>query len=345
MQHTYNTVDPRIGKLKGEMLFHAVHKEVLGITGEQKTMPKNKSDTLIARAVIPYGSTAAGFYNNPTVTDTAHQLQEGVHPDPDTINYRDVTMVLKEYGCLYELTSKVVDIYEDDVPSDMKVQTGERMGFVREMIRYGKLKACTNVFYGGGTSRTTVFKPVGPNLLGRVTQSLNSNHAERITGILAPSLNIATKPVEAAWLVFGHTDLEQDFRALPNFITLAEYGSRKPIHSCELGSWQNYRIILSPDLPPYRDSGAAVGNTGLYSTTGTLVDVYPIIITGKNAWSQVALRGLDSIDPTYIPPGQKNQANPLGRFGFVGASFYQTVEITNNGWMAVAEVGRRELVD
>ncbi len=41
----YATITPRIGKLKGEILAHAIPMEVLGITGQQKQVPKNNSDT------------------------------------------------------------------------------------------------------------------------------------------------------------------------------------------------------------------------------------------------------------------------------------------------------------
>ena len=69
---------------------------------------------------------------------------------------RDVTFVLNQYACLYALTDKENDIYEDDIPEAMKEQVGERMGLVREKALYGGMKAATNKFYSLGTSRSTV---------------------------------------------------------------------------------------------------------------------------------------------------------------------------------------------
>ena len=45
----YNTASPRVGKLKGEILKHAVPVLCLGISGDQKRMRKNQSDTVVYR--------------------------------------------------------------------------------------------------------------------------------------------------------------------------------------------------------------------------------------------------------------------------------------------------------
>ena len=71
----------------------------------------------------------------------------------------------------------------------------------------------------------------------------------------------------------------------------------------------------------------------------TKVDVYPFIVVGEDAWGQLSLRGADALDPTYIPPGQKDKSDPLGQRGFVGAKFYMACTMLNEGWMAVAEAG------
>ena len=73
------------------------------------------------------------------------------------------------------------------------------------------------------------------------------------------------------------------------------------------------------------------------------MDVYPYIICGEEAWGQVALRGVNSLDPTWIPPGEKSKSDPLGQRGFVGAKFYFTCKLLNEGWMAVVEAGVDDL--
>ncbi|CAB5675414.1 N4-gp56 family major capsid protein [Comamonas aquatica] len=330
---------PRIGKIKGEILAHAIATEVLGICGQQRPLPKNQGKTVIFRRYLPYGATNTNWdtRNRPAVDAAAHELVEGVTPTADSLTPQDITAVIKQYGCLYQLTDQVADTYEDDVPAEMKKQCGERVGLLREMIRYGGIKACTNVFFAGGSSRATVASKITLNLLRKISRNLQANHAKRITGILAPSADIATQPVEASYLVFVHTDAEADVRDLANFVHVSEYGSRKPVHAQELGSCENFRFVTSPELAPYLAAGADVAATGLMGTGK--VDVYPFIVAGEDAWGQLALRGVDSIDPTYIPVGQKDKSDPLGQRGYVGAKFYMNMTLLNEGWMAIAEAG------
>ena len=334
----------RIGKLKGEILAHSIPVEVLGITGLQRQIPKNKGKTVSMRRYRPYGALATNenTKNRPIVDATAHALTEGVAPTADTLVPDDVEVSLTQYGCLYQLSDQANDLYEDDVPAEMKKQCGERVGLIREMVRYGIVKAGTNVFYSGGTTRGTVDEKLTLKLLRKASRTLQANHAKRITGILSPSVNIGTLPVEAAYLVFCHTDVEADVRDLAGFVHVSEYGNRKVVNENEIGSVENFRFITSPELAPYADSGAATGVTGLFSS-GTKVDVYPVILCGEDAWGQVALRGDNALDPTWIPPGEKSKSDPLAQRGFVGAKFYFASKILNEGWLAVIEAGVSDL--
>lgn len=338
---TYNTPAGRINKQKGEVLGHAVPVEVLAITSAKKTMAKKQGNTIIYRRWLPYGgsTTSAATINQWVVSPSTHATQEGVTPPADTLTPQDITVVLGQYSCLYMYTDVQDDLHEDDLPPEMKKQTGERMGLVREMIRWGAVKACTNVYYAGGTSRATVSQTISINVLSKVSRSLRANHAKFITGVLAASPNFATAPVSAGFIVYAHTDLEYDIRQLPGFKEVAEYGQRKPVHDMELGSVGIYRFVLSPELASIPDSGAAVGSTGLYSTTGTSLDVYPMIVVGEEAYADIALRGSNSFDFTNITPKQKDKSDPHGQRGYVGAKFYSAAKVLNDGWMAVIECG------
>lgn len=338
----FSTQAARVNKLKGEILAHAMPVEVLGITGMQKQMPRNQGDNVTFRRWLPFGGTDNKWITGSNVNTFAssHITTEGVTPTADTITAVDITATLQQYACLYAVTDKVADLYEDDVPAEMKKQTGERVGLIREMVRFGALKGMTNIFYGGaGTSKATVNGTLTLNLLRKISRSLKANHAKMVTQILAPSPNFATAPVEASYLVFCHTDLEPAIRDLPGFKHVAEYGTRRPVHEMEIGSVESFRFILSPELAADINAGAAVGATGLFSTGGSNIDTYPVIVTAEDAWGQVALRGANSLDVTYIAPGTKDKNDPLGQRGYIGAKFYHTAVVLNNGWGALAWVG------
>lgn len=338
----YNTAEARIGKVKGDIIAHALPVEVLGITGQEKKIGKNKSDTIVFRRWLPYGATTSAP-NAWSVTAASHLISEGVTPSADTLTPQDITVQVQQYGVLYGWTDKTEDAYEDDMPAAAREMVGERVGLIREMVRYGGLKACTNKFYAGGTSRATVDEAISLPFLRRITRSLKSNHAKMVRNIIDPSTNVGTAPVEAAYLVFCHSDCESDIRDLPGFTPVAEYGRRQTVHDMEIGSVENFRFVVSPELASIPDSGAAVGTTGLDSTTGTSIDVYPVIVCGQDAWCQTSLMGGAMETPTWLPAGKKDKNDPLGQRGYVGVTFYYTADVLNNGWMAVGEVGVTDL--
>jgi len=344
----------RINKFKGEILKHAVPLEVLGKTGRQIPFPKNNSDTYVARRWLPYGATATSassqntFFQNGTgdrgnVIVQAHQVQEGITPQPDSMIPLDITVVMQQYSCLYGFTDKTADLYEDDIPEQMQVQVGERVTFVNEMIIYGALRACTNQFFGGGgTTIATTAGPVTLPLLRKIAKNLQANHGRPMNKVLKASPNFGTDAVAEGFTVYCHTDMEPDVRDLPNFTPAEKYASGTPLPN-EIGKCERFRFLTTPDLPSIQDGGAAIGATGCSSTSGTSIDVYPLIVAAQDAWGQVAVRGKEALDPTYLAPSEKSKSDPHGQRGYCGTIWWKAVMIENQGWMAVAFVGTRTL--
>lgn len=343
--HGLNTAAARIGKLKGDILKGAIPVEVLGIAGVQKPMPKNNSPVMVFRRWLPPGNTDNRWITTSNMQTYAsdRQTSEGQTPSSITLQPVDITVTLAQYAVLYTVTDQVVDLFEDDVASEMKRQTGETMGLVREMVRYGALRAATNVFYAGGSNRATVSRSLDLNLLRRVTRGLLNNHAKRVSKVLSSSGSYGTQAVEAGFLVFCSTDMEAAIRDLPGFKNVVDYGTKQMINENEIGSVERYRFILSPELVGYPNAGAAVGATGLFSTSGANVDVYPVIVCGEEAWGQVTLRGASAMDVTWIAPGTKDKSDPLGQRGYIGAKAYHTAVILNQGFMALVEAGAPDL--
>lgn len=346
-----STVTARIGRLKGEILKHVMPVEVLGKFGTKKPMPKNVGESVVYRRWLPKGATTSSP-NTWTVDPAAHQITEGETPNGESISAQDITATLTEYGFIYRWTNRTEDLYEDDVPSEFKRLTGERMGLLLEMIRYGQLKAGTNVFRSGAVaSRSLVTALVSANLLRNVARSMMSNRAQRTTSILSASPNIGTQPVEAAWVVVCHSNMVADLRSqLSGFVHRSEYGSQQPIHENELGSWEEFRFVWSPELGPWLAAGTtATANTRLSNNAANsagseLVDVYPLIVLSPECFGDVALRGKNAMNVAAFPASQRTKDDPLGQRGSISAQTYFTCVRLNEGHMAVVEVACSYLV-
>ena len=229
---------------------------------------------------------------------------------------------------------------EDPVIRDASLLAGEQAGQTLEHVLYGTLKGGTNAYFANGSARNEVNSAITLGLQRKITRSLKSQKATKITRILDGSMHYNTKPVEAAFVAFAHTDLESDIRAMAGFLPVAEYGSRQPLCPEEIGSVEDVRYILSPELTAFEDAGGAKG--AMISTTGTSADVYPVIYVGKDAYGCTALKGMDSITPTVINPGNPSKSDPLGQRGFVGWKTWFAGVRLNETWMVRAEVSVNE---
>lgn len=341
---TSSTVTPRIGRLKGEILKHVVPQEIIGKFCVKKPMPRNSSETVVFRRWLPKGATVS-TPNTWSVDPAAHRLSEGETPVADTIAAQDITATLVEYGFTYRWTNRVEDLYEDNIPPEIKRLTGERMGLLLEMVRWGQLKAGTNVFRAGGvTARASITALVTAGMLRLIARSMSSNLAMKITGILDASVKIGTQPIEAAYVVICHSDLEADIRNLTGFVHVSEYGNRTVVHQNELGSWESFRFITSPHLSPYLAAGTTgTANTrlsnGVPNSAGSeLCDVYPMVVLSEEAFGDVALRGTKALNVNMFMASEATKDDPLGQRGVIGAQTYYTCVRLNEGHMAVYEV-------
>ena len=340
------TPEQRIGMTLGAILKTAEVKEVLATTGQMHDMDKNVGQVIKFRRFLPYGgaSTNADTINRWVVDAAAHQIQEGVSPIPDKLDAVDYTVTMKYYGAVYYYTNFVQDMYEDDIPKYQKMQLGQRMGLVREKIREGALRGCTNRYYAGGTSRATVDGKITMDALRSITSQLKLNHADFITSVVKAGPMFNTASVEPSFVVYVGPTGENDVRNLPGFTKVVEYGGNTtPFHPLEIGAVDNFRFIVGPELATIPNAGAAVGSTGLYSTSGTYIDVVPFIIVGADAWGDVALKGMRAAKITHLKPGQIDKSDVLGLKGYCGAMFPSAMFVQNDGWMAILEAGRTAL--
>lgn len=331
-QTQYGDIGTRTAAYAAEgMLAHAMPVMVLQKFALSKPQPKNKTDTVKFRRPVPFAAATT-------------PLLEGVTPSAQKMAYEDVTAALKQYGAYVEITDKVMDQSEDPVLQNATELCGEQSGLTTELVTWGVLKGGSSVAYSNGSTRDAVNTPISKTLQQKITRSLKSQKARKITKILAGSTDFASSPVEAAYVAIGHTDLESDIRAMPGFVPVAKYGSRKVLCEEELGTVDDVRYILSPELTPYADLGGDYDGSGtdMVSTTGTKADVYPIMFLGKDAFGVVPLKGAKAITPMVVNP-KPSAGDRLGQRGSVGWKAWFTAVRLNETWMHRAEVACTQL--
>lgn len=324
---TYGDISPRTAAFVAvDLLERGLPLLTLEKFMQAKTLPANNTKSMEFRR-----------YNSLALATTP--LTEGVTPTSKKITATDVLATLYQYGDLVEITDVIADTHEDPILKETGTILGEQAAQTIETIRFNVLKAGTNKFYSNGTARASVNTALTDAVNKKVVRALKRQNAQLITSVIKSTPSFNTESVLPCFVGLGHTDLENDIRALTGFIDAKEYGSVMPFPG-EVGAVGQIRYVLSNIFTSYADSGGAAGS--MITTSGVSADVYPIIYLAKNAWAGIALKGQYAITPIVINP-VPSKSDPLGQRGSVSWKTMQTAVILNDAWMAVAEVAATEL--
>lgn len=228
---------------------------------------------------------------------------------------------------------------------------GEQAAQVKEGLIWNVIRAGTSVLYSGAaTSRATVDAPIQEADLRLAQRVLKGNLAKSITKMISASPNIATEPVAGGYIAFGHTNMESDIRDLTGFVVREKYASTAPLMEQEIGKFEDVRIILSQQLGPWYGAGSAGSGAGTGSgvndmlATSGLIDVYPLVIIGQDAFGVTSLKGYESINIVVKNPQMgASYEDPMGQRGFMAWKMWYVATRLNEAWMLRVECACRSL--
>lgn len=318
----YGDISPRTAAYaEKELLKRGLPYLVLEKFGQAKPLPSNSTRIM-------------KFRRYTALPNTPVALTEGVTPAGQTLSVTDYTATLTQYGDKITITDVVLDTHEDQTLQESINLLGEQAAQVIEKMRFGVIKAGTNVIYANGATRNAVNTPITLALQRRAVRALKRQNARFITQIVRSTPNWETVNVAPGYVCLIHPDLESDVRSLVGFVPAEKYGSMTPWEN-ELGKLDDVRYVSSTIFEPFPDAGGAKG--AMLSTSGTNADVYPAIFLGRDAYGIIALKGMFALTPMVVNP-KPSDSDPLAQRGHVSWKAYQTALILNDAWLVRAEV-------
>lgn len=319
---TYGDIGPRTAAYAAkELLKRGLPYLVIEKFGQSKPLPANNSKSMKFRR-----------YN--ALPTTPAVLTEGVTPAASSLTHTDITANLVQYGDRVTVTDVIEDTHEDPVLAEATEVLGEQAAQMIEKVRYGVLKAGTNVLYANGTARNQVNTALTQPVLRRAVRTLKRQNARFITKVIRSTPAYGTENVAPGYVALVHPDCAGDIRSLTNFVPAEKYGSMTPWEN-ELGKCEEIRFVESTIFEPFADAGGAKGT--MLSTTGANADVYPILLLGKDAYGIVALKGAYAITPMVVN-AKPSDSDPMAQRSHVSWKTMQTAVILNDAWMLRIEV-------
>lgn len=319
---TYGDISPRTAAYASkELLTRALPYLMIEKFGQAKTLPANNTKSVVFRR-----------YN--ALDNSPRALVEGVTPVSQELTHSDVFANLTQYGSIITISDVVLDTHEDAILNEAIDLLAEQAAQMIEKMRFGVMKAGTNVVFANGAQRSAVVSPISLNMQRRAVRALKRQNARPITSVVRSTAAYGTENVAPGFVALIHPDCESDVRNLPGFVPAEKYGSLSPWEG-ELGKCEDVRYVSSTIFEPFIDAGGAAG--AMLSSSGTNADVYPIIYMAKDAFGLVALKGMYALTPMVVNP-KPSDSDPLAQRGHVGWKSMQTAVILNDAWMIRLEV-------
>lgn len=322
MSTIYGDISPRTAAYaEKELLKRGIPFLVLEKFGQAKTLPANSTKVMKFRR-----------YN--ALDNTPVALSEGVTPAGQKLSATDVTVTLQQYGDLTTVTDVIMDTHEDQVLNEAVNVLGEQAAQVVEKMRFGVLRAGTNVIYANGTARNAVNTAISTALQRRAVRALKRQNGRPITKIVRSTPSYQTENVAPAFIGLAHPDLESDIRGMTNFTPAERYGTISPFEN-ELGKVDDVRYLTSTIFEPFINAGGAMGS--MLSSNASAADVYPVLYIASDAYAIIALKGMFAVTPMVVNP-KPSDSDPLAQRGHVSWKAMQGAAILNDAWLVRLEV-------
>ena len=261
---------------------------------------------------------------------------------------------LHKFGFFTEFTQESMDFDSDDGLKDhlsRELTTGAVQ--LTEAVLQKDLLAAPGVemFAGVATDDDEITgEVVGPaaaslvtysNLM-RLSQILTDNRTPKHTTVITGSRNIDTNVIAAGRIMYVGSELLPLLKGMKDlfnnkaFIEVQHYASAGTIMNGEVGTIDEFRIIVVPEMLHWEGAGAEVGTNPGYRTATVGGDerynVYPMLVLGEDSFTTIGFqtdgKSVKFSVMTKMPGRETADRNdPYGETGFSSIKWYYGILI------------------
>lgn len=167
----------------------------------------------------------------------------------------------------------------------------------------------------------------------RLNTILNDNRTPRQTKVITGSRMVDTKTINSGRVMYIGSELESTVRVMLDpfgnqaFIPVNQYADAGTLMNGEIGTIDQFRIIVVPEMLHWAGEGAAVVENPGYRETGGNYDVFPMLVVGDQSFTTIGFQTdgkTTKFKITTKMPGEKtaDRNDPYGEMGFSSIKWY-----------------------
>lgn len=182
---------------------------------------------------------------------------------------------------------------------------------------------------------------------------LKDNRTPMQTKVITGSRMIDTKTINSGRVMYIGTELETTVKRIvdpfsnPAFIPVNQYADAGTILNGEIGTVDQFRIVVVPEMLHWAGEGAEVGTNPGYRATSGRYDVFPMLIIGDASFTTIGFQTNGKTVKFKIitkMPGEKtaDRNEPFGETGFSSIKWYYGTLILRPERIAVIKTVARQ---
>lgn len=251
---------------------------------------------------------------------------------------KELEGTLEKFGFFDEYTQESLD-FDTDAELMMHINREMVMGaneITEDSLQIDLINAAGVVKYAGNaTSTATVGADdlVTYSDLMHLAIDLDNNRTPKHTTAITGSRMVDTRTIPACRVAYIGSELLPTFKAMkdlhnnPAFIPVEKYAAGGTTLNGEVGSVDNFRLVVVPEMLKWAGAGADASADSANYETSDKFDVFPILVVGNESFTTIGFQTdgkTVKFKITHKKPGDEtaDRNDPYGETGFMSIKWY-----------------------
>ena len=251
---------------------------------------------------------------------------------------KEIEGTIEKFGFFDEYTQESLDF---DTDADLLQHVNREMlaganEITEDALQIDLINAAGIVKYAGNaTSNATVDAGdlVSYSDLMHLAIDLDNNRTPKHTTAITGTRMVDTRTIPACRVAYIGSELLPTFKAMkdlhnnPAFIPVEKYAAGGATLNGEVGSVDNFRLVVVPEMMKWAGAGAVVSAASAHYETGNKYDVFPILVIGNESFTTIGFQTdgkTVKFKITHKKPGDEtaDRTDPYGETGFMSIKWY-----------------------
>jgi len=285
----------------------------------------------------------------PTLTETGGRVNR--------VGFTRIERVgsITKMGFFTEFTQESFDFDSDsDLYSHMSRELVTGATQLTEAVLQVDLLAGAGVtVYAGAAVSNATITGEGANIsvveyddLMRLSTILTENRTPKQTKVITGSRMIDTKTINSGRVMYIGTELESTVKKMVDpfnnqaFVPVHQYADAGTIMNGEIGTVDQFRIVVVPEMLHWAGVGGDVTTNPGYRESGDKYDVFPMLVVGDGSFTTIGFQTdgkTVKFKITTKMPGEAtaDRTDPYGEMGFSSIKWYYGTMILRPERLAV----------